>query len=191
MNPSKKLLASFIEVVTFLLAAFGGFLKKVAPPLEVGASYPVGILSFLTLIALLAISAFGRSRANAATRKRWAVAGVILGVVALIAGIAYLHALNSYTYPQNADLAGRKIRAADAYLTPDAARYRQVTPGAPAEDMAQNLPDDDVWSPKGIQRAQTILLVSYLVLVLSIACAIFCLIEANMQAAGVGKKAAV
>lgn len=180
MSSYKKLLASFIELVTFLLAAFGGFLKNVAPPLQVGASYPVGIFSFLTLIALLAISAFARRRTSPVVKRRWTIAGVVLGVLALGAGIAYLRALDNYTYPQRAALADRKICASEEHLTPDAARYRLSNTGATAEDLVQNLPDDDIWTSAGIQRAETILLVSYLVLVLSIAGAVFCLIEANM-----------
>ena len=189
MNGYKKLLASFIEVVAFLLAAFGGFLKKVAPPLQVGASYPVGILSFLTLITLLAISAFARQRTDPAAKRRWAIAGIVLGALALGAGIAYLHALDSYTYPQRSALESRKICAADTYLTPDAARYRLTNPGATAEDLEQNLSDNDIWTSAGIERAETALLVSYLVLVLSIAAAVFCLIEANMSPAGLDHKA--
>jgi hypothetical protein len=187
MNDYKKLLASFIEVVAFLLAAFGGFLKNVAPPLQVGASYPVGIFSFLTLITLLAVSAISRRRADPVAKRRWAIAGIVLGVLALGAGIAYLRALDNHTYPQRSELANRKICAADTYLTTDAARYRQANPGTTAEDLEQNLPDNDIWTPAGIQRAETLLLVSYLVLVLSISGAIFCLIEANISPASVNQ----
>jgi hypothetical protein len=189
MNDYKKLLASFIEVVTFLLAAFGGFLKNVAPPLQVGASYPVGILSFLTLITLLAISAFARRRTDSAAKRRWAVAGIVLGALALGAGITYLRALDKYTYPQRSQLENRRICAAETYLTPDAARYRLTNPGTTTEDLEQNLPDNDIWTPAGIERAETALLVSYLVLVLSIAGAVFCLIEANMSPAGLDQNA--
>lgn len=189
MNDYKKLLASFIEVITFLLAAFGGFLKKVAPPLQVGASYPVGILSFLLLITLLAISTFGRSRTSPNAKTGWAIAGIVLGVLALIAGFAYLHAIDEYTYPQHAELESRKICGSDAYLTPDAAHYKLPNPGATAEDLQQNLPDNDIWTREGIERAETALLVSYMVLVLSIASALFCLLEANMAAPGSEDKA--
>ena len=109
------------------------------------------------------------------------IAGIVLGALALGAGITYLRALDNYTYPQSSELAGRKISAAEKYLTPDAARYRLANPGATAEDLDQNLPDNDIWTPAGIERAETALLVSYLVLVLSIAGAVFCLIEANMS----------
>jgi hypothetical protein len=189
MNAYKTLLASFVEVVTFLLAAFGGFLKKVAPPLQVGATYPVGILSFLTLIALLAISAFGRRRSDPAAKRRWAIAGVCLGVMALVAGIAYLHALDTYTYPQSSELESRKICSTNAYLTPDAARYRRTNSGATTEDLEQNLPDNDIWTSAGIRRAENVLLITYLVLVLSIAGAVFCLIEANLSPADIDSKA--
>jgi hypothetical protein len=60
MKDYKKVLVSFIQVVLFLFLAFGGFLKKIAPPDETKTSYYVGILSFLVLITLLIVSAVAR-----------------------------------------------------------------------------------------------------------------------------------
>ena len=184
MSDYKKLLTSFIEVVTFLLASFGGFLKNVAPPVRVGASYPVGILSFLMLIILLIISALGRRQAYSASRKGWLVAGVVLFVVAAIFGFRYPAMLSDYTYPEHSELQTRKIQASNAYLTSDAHQYKQANPGATPDDLVQNLPDGDVWSAQGIKRAEMTLLVTYAVLVLSIAGAIFCLLEANISEGG-------
>jgi hypothetical protein len=48
------------EVVTFILASFGGYLKNIAPPDPVGASFPVGALWFLALILLMIIAAISR-----------------------------------------------------------------------------------------------------------------------------------
>jgi len=186
----KKLLTSFIEVVIFLLASFGGFLKNVAPPVRAGASYPVGILSFLMLIILLIISAVARRRADGTSRKGWLVAGVVLFVVALTSGLSYPGMLSEYTYPEHSELQARKIQASDVYLTPDARQYKQANPAATPEDLEQNLPDGDVWSAQGIKRAELTLLVTYAVLVLSIAGAIFCLLEANLGRGGIGSTAA-
>lgn len=184
MSDYKKLLTSVIEVVTFLLASFGGFLKNVAPPVRAGASYPVGILSFLMLIILLIISAAARGRADGNSRKGWLIAGVVLFVVALTSGVSYPAMLSEYTYPEHSELQARKILASDVYLTPDARLYKQANPSATPEDLEQNLPDGDVWSSRGVKIAEMTLLVTYTVLVLSIAGAIFCLLEANLGKGG-------
>src|SRR5579864_1135681 len=113
MKEFKNLLASFIEVVTFLFAAFGGFLKKVAPPDQAGAQYPVGIMSFLMLILLLAISAIARKTSAKTAFKRWVGGGLILFVFALFASFLYPYALSHYTYPQESALDQRRISAAD------------------------------------------------------------------------------
>ena len=184
MRDYKKLLTSFIEVVTFLLASFGGFLKNVAPPVRAGASYPVGVLSFLMLIILLIISALARKQTDGTSRKRWMVAGVVLFVAALISGLSYPAMLSDYTYPGDSELQARKIQASDGYLTSDARQYKQANPTATPEDLVQNLPNGDVWSARGIKRAEMTLLITYAVLVLSVAGAIFCLLEANVSDGG-------
>ena len=113
MRDYKQLLATFIEVVTFLLAAFGGFLKNIAPPDQVGASFPVGILSFLTLIVLMIVSALGRQSSAKNTGRRWILAGAILFLIALPSAFVYRHTASNFTYPQTIDLAKRKINASD------------------------------------------------------------------------------
>lgn len=181
MKDYKKRLTSFIEVVIFLLAAFGGFLKNVAPPIRPGASYAVGILSFFMLIVLLIISALARRQASSSTRKKWLIGGIALFVVAVASGLEYPVVLGEYTYPERADLQDRKVCASDVYLTSHARQYKQTNPSANAEDLEQNLPDGDIWLAQGIKRAEMTLLVTYVVFVLSIAGAIFCLLEANVS----------
>jgi hypothetical protein len=183
MRDYKQLLATFIEVVTFLLAAFGGFLKNIAPPDQVGASFPVGFLSFLTLIVLMMISALGR-RSRAKYTGRWITAGAVLFVLALPSVFAYRHMVSNFTYPQTLDLAKRQISATDAYLTTDARQYKAANPNATPEDLARNLPDGDVWTREGINKSESKLLAAYACLVLTIAASIFCLLEANMRANG-------
>lgn len=184
MRDYKQLLATFIEVVTFLLAAFGGFLKNIAPPDQVGASFPVGILSFLTLIVLMIVSALGRQSSPKNAARRWIVAGAILFLIAVPSAFAYRHLASNFTYPQTMDLAKRKISASDEYLTADARQYKLANPNATPEDLAHNFPEGDVWTREGINHSESMLLLAYVCLVLSIAAAVFCLLEANMRTDG-------
>lgn len=180
MKDYKKLLASFIEVITFLLAAFGGFLKKIAPPDQVGAAYAVGMMSFLMLIVLLTISAIARQASAKLALRRWVGAGVLLFVVALPACFLYPYMLSHYTYPQRTELSKRRISAPDEYLTADARRYRSAQPNATSDDLDRNLPDGDVWTQTGVERTASRLLAAYAWLVLSLSGAVFCLLEANI-----------
>lgn len=184
MTNYKQLLATFIEVVTFLLAAFGGFLKNIAPPDQVGASFPVGILSFLTLIVLMIISAIGRNAPARSAYRRWIAAGILFFLIAVPSAIVYRHMLGTYTYPQHSDMSKRQISAPDAYLTPEARQYKGTNGDITPEDLVRNLPEGDVWTQAGIERVESQLLATYGCLVLSIAAAIFSLLEANMRGRG-------
>jgi hypothetical protein len=183
MRNYKALLATFIEVVTFLLASFGGFLKRIAPPSQVGASFPVGILSFLMLIILMIISATARRSSGTNVGRNWLIAGSFLGLLSVPSVFIYAHLVNDLTFPQNREVNLRKVNASEKYLTPDAKAYVQANPSkeiAP-DDLIRNLPDDDVWTRPGIDRASGLLLASYSSLVLLLAAAIFCLLEANLR----------
>lgn len=181
MKDLKTLLASSIQVVTFLLAAFGGFLKRIAPPDETGASYAVGVMSFLTLIALMIVSAIARNGPKQKAYKNWMITGIVLFIVGVAASFAYPFFLSQYTFPQQSEPRSRRISSSDSYLTPDAQRYKHDHPDAGAEELIQNLPDEDVWTRAGIMRAQLWLLLAYASLVLSLAGAVFCLLEANLR----------
>jgi hypothetical protein len=181
MKDYKSALASFIEIVTFLLAAFGGFLKQIAPPSQVGASFPVGIVSFLMLIILMIFSALGRNALSDKVRNRWIAAGIVFFLLALPASVIYPNALSKYTYPPDAKLEDRKICSSDEYLTDDARAFKTAHHAdATAQGLERNLPKGDVWTPQGITRAQQLLLAAYACLVLTISSAIFCLLEASL-----------
>src|ERR1044072_7886134 len=95
----KKLLTTFIEVVIFLFAAFGGVLANIAPPSPTSASFAVGIGSFFVLIVLMIVSAIARGAPAEKYRKRWIRAGVICFFVALPLGLFYPWVLSKLTYP--------------------------------------------------------------------------------------------
>jgi hypothetical protein len=180
MKDFKVLLISFIEVITFLLTSFGGFLRNISPPDQVGASYPTGILSFLLLIVLMGISAVARNRRRVST-THWMTAGGVLFLVALGSSFFYPYVLSAYTYPHAEQVSQRSVNASDKYLTPDGRQYKLANPGASAEDLVHNLPDGDIWTREGIEQAGLLLTASYVALVLAISGAIFCLLEANLS----------
>jgi hypothetical protein len=184
MKDFKETLTTFIQVVTFLFAAFGGFLKKIAPPDQVGASFPVGVLSFLTLIVLMIITSLGQEKASGKSYRPWLIAGTILFLIACPTAFLYPRLLGSYTYPQASPLQERKINASDAYLSSHARLYKSTHPEVTVEGLSRNLPDGDVWTETGIQDAEQRLLLCYACLVLSLSGAIFCLLEANKRREG-------
>src|SRR5436305_2017068 len=94
----KGLLVSFVEIIVFLFAAFGGFLKNIDPPEQNGAPYIVGILSFLALIALLIVSAVARSAPGHRYRRLWILTGSLAFAAALPASYLYPKALSQHTW---------------------------------------------------------------------------------------------
>jgi 4-amino-4-deoxy-L-arabinose transferase-like glycosyltransferase len=184
MKNYKGILVWAIEIVTFLLAAFGGFLTKIAPPDQTGASFAVGIVSVVVLIVLLGVSAVGRQAATSVSRKRWIVAGLVFLIIALPSAFFYQNALSdySYWYPPNRPTA-RHMKASDRDLTDLAKDYIARNPTDSCQACLElNLPADQIWKSEGMKSARNKLLVLYLSMVVFLATAIFCLIEANSPA---------
>jgi hypothetical protein len=181
MKDYKSLLASFIEVVVFLFASFGGFLKNSAPPDETNPSYYVGIVSFLVLIVLLIVSAVSRRVPGARHRWAWMSAGIVCFVLAVPSAFLYPRMLHEYTYPFPLEkLTEVRVHGSESGLTEVAKEWVKENPldSGPAV-LARKFPPGQVWTQESIEHARTILLMSYSALVLSLATAIFCLIEAN------------
>jgi hypothetical protein len=179
----KKVLVSFVQVVLFLFLAFGGFLKKVAPPDETSPSYHVGVLSFLVLIMLLIVSAVARRAPGPKYRRAWLSAGVVCFVLAIPSALVYPRMLHKYTYPSPENPSRLRVKGSDTDLQKIAKEWVQEQPLEPdASDLVRKFPPGQVWTKESIEHATTILLVSYGSLVLSLATAIFCLIEANADA---------
>lgn len=183
MRNHKVLLTTLVQGVTFLFAAFGGFLKQIAPPEETGASYAVGILSFLSLIVLLIVSALARLGSGRKFRRAWIVAGAVVFASAIPPSLMYPTALRSYTwtYPQTNPI--RRVRGSDVDFTQDVKDYLNENPGQSSDPQALAFKFDlnDLWTPESISRASTKLLVLYAWLVLSVSTSIFCLLEAQMS----------
>jgi hypothetical protein len=187
MRDYKGLLVSFVEVVAFLLASFGGFLKQIAPPDQTGASYAVGILSFLVLIALLIISALARSAPGEKFRRNWVVAGAMAFLIALPPSILYPRALAQYVWAYPPQKPVQRVRGLDADFTQQVKDFLKNNPDQKApEELARNFDVDQIWTAESLRRASTRLLVLYALLVLSLATAVFCLLEANAVSAESG-----
>jgi len=178
----KKPLVSFIEIVVFLFAAFSGFLTKIAPPEQTNASYAVGIGSFFVLIVLLLVSAIAKDAPAEKYRKGWVKAGIICFIIAIPVGLAYPWILGKLTYPYppppDAPVA---IHVNGWEPTETAQKFIRDNPGKSSPGQLElNLPYEDIWISSSLSKAKIILLLSYTALILSIATAIFCLLEANL-----------
>lgn len=179
----KKLLTTFIQIVVFLFAAFGGFLGSVAPPAQTNPKFAVGLSSFLALIILLIVSALAKESPAAKNRKKWIWAGIILFVAAGVAGLLYPWTLSRLTYiyppPPDEPVAWR-VNGLE--YTQTARDFMRDNPGnwTPGK-LELQLPYEDIWTDASVEKAKMLLLVNYVSLVLSIAAAIFCLLEANLK----------
>ena len=171
-----------IQVVVFLFSSFGGFLGDIAPPEETGVRYVVGILSFLTLLALLTISAIARLSPGPRFRKRWIIAGVASTMLAIPAAVRYAEAIRTYTWAYPSGGSVRRVRGDDYSDLVKA--YLQENEGQSSDPklLASKFELSDLWTAESISRASTRLLVLYGWLVLSLATAVFCLLEANSVA---------
>jgi hypothetical protein len=177
----KRLLVSFIQVVLFLFVAFGGFLKRIAPPDETGSSYYVGILSFLVLIVLLIVSALARKTPGPKYRRAWTAAGIVSFILAVPSAFLYPRIMDSYTYHYPMEIPNRiYVKGQDSDLTDVAKAWIKENPldSSPGV-LARKFPAGLVWKQESIEHAKTVLLAGYASLVLSLATALFCLIEAN------------
>jgi hypothetical protein len=179
MNRYRNLLASSIEVVVFLFAAFGGFLGKVAPPEETNPSYVVGIVSFLVLILLLIVSAFSRRPRGRNRRGAWIAAGIASFLIAVSSAFLYPRMLHKYTYSDSLEKPTEvRVHGSESGLTELAKEWVRENPlDANPAVLVRKFPPGQVWTPESIENARTVLLATYSTLVLSLATAIFCLLE--------------
>ena len=176
---SRQALVRAVEAVTFLFAAFSGFLKGMAPPEEATSFFSVGIASFLTLCIFLFLSARIKKKSRMAGRRLWVGAAGALTVVALAAALLYWHNRERLTYPYPPENPEAEYIAGTEY-TPRAAALAATAEFSPSQIVARfgGLPNRHlVWSPASIERAKMILVASYLLFVLSIAGAVFSLVE--------------
>ncbi len=182
---TKAMLVRGVAVVTYLMAAFGGFFTRIAPPDTSGAAYPVGIVSVLMLALLLGVSALGNDLQGAQRRRRWIRVGLGALVLALPLAFVYVELLQrySYWYPPESP-AERHLNAGHDALLPRAREWERLHPtqASPAE-LERNLPTELIWDQAALASASRMLVISYACVVLLLATTLFCLVEANVPAA--------
>lgn len=176
----RSILTKGIEIVGVLFAAFGGFLAGIAPPQEADARFAIGISSFLALIILFMIAGFTGKR----YRRVWIITAASLFIVA--AGTAYYYKTNydvlTFAYPPGST---HIEHIAGSELTEAAKKYKQQHEGiSNAQLLAQfgGLENrGKVWPDASVNSARTKLIISYVILVLAIAGAIFALTEGVLR----------
>jgi hypothetical protein len=182
---TQAILARAAQGVIFLFAAFSGFLKGVAPPEETGSGFAVGVASFLSLCVLLLLSGRSQNRKDTAKERRlWFSLAGTLTLVAAGAALTYYHNTNRLTFGYPPDNPNHWYVAGTEYLAPAATLARQAQL-SPAKVVAQfgGLPNTYlVWRKESIDRARLILVTNYLVFTLSIAGAVFSLVEMSVRA---------
>jgi hypothetical protein len=180
MPDFKKVVTPFVGMVTLLFGLFGGVLIRIAPPDTTGLAIAVGMVPFLLLLVFLLATAVSREISTERSRKMWLVTGIVMSALCVPAIFVYPTALGRYTYLPDGHPSTRKIHAADAYLTSAAQEYvRQNPQDASPSQLSRNFESDEmIWEKRGMEIAQTRLLVAYAWLVVTLCAAIFCFVQA-------------
>jgi hypothetical protein len=173
---NQKVLVKGIEIVGVLFAAFGGFLAGIAPPQAADARFAVGISSFLALIILFIVAALSEKK----YRRVWIIAAACLFVLAV--GVAYYYKTTydtlAFEYPPGSTKAEH---IAGTELTTAAREYKQQHEGISNAQLLAKFgglqSKGKVWPEASVNSARTKLIVSYVILILAIASAIFALTE--------------
>lgn len=180
----KRHIVTLVQFIGFLFAAFGGFLTDVAPPAQTNPKFAVGLSSFLTLMALLVVSALAKTTRNTKKiRKRWIRAGVICMLLALVFGLVYPWTLSELTYAYPPPPDAPEVQRINGWeYTATAKEFISRRPGnySPA-DLELKLPYEEIWTADSVAQAKIVLLLTYILLVLSIGTGIFCLLEADLK----------
>jgi hypothetical protein len=169
-----------IEIVTFLFAAFGGFLTGMAPPNATEARFAVGIGSFLSLFALLFISAVARRRPSRAQVRRWLAAAVILALGAVGSAWLYKDLFDrlTFAYPPESTTVNQ---IAGAELTAEAAAYLHANANLTKAQLLARFGGLEnktrVWPEDSLKTAASKLIATYIVFVVTLAGSLFAIIE--------------
>jgi hypothetical protein len=186
----KQYLGKAVQVITFLFAAFSGYLKGIAPPEKHGA-FAAGLASFLALVVFLLISGIARGKTRQKQQTLWLRLAAALFVVCAFSGLVYKYELDRLTffYPPES---GSEQFIAGTVPTKMAGPYFEK--GLPASEVVARFggPQNEqlVWELDSINRATMLLITLYLALVLSLAACIFSLTEVVLAKQGTAGKAA-
>jgi hypothetical protein len=179
------LIARGIQGVTFLFAAFGGFLTGIAPPEEADAKFAVGVASFLALFMLLVVSAISRKKPSGRARKLWLAGSVAFFVGGIASASAYFLATERLTFPYPPEarlpkyVAGTQLTAAGRSFVEreEAAQRRRLSNAELVAAFGGLAMREALWEPQSISRAKLYLISLYVLLALCFAGMIFGVVE--------------
>ena len=97
--------------------------------------------------------------------------------------LIYPRVFDKYTYADPSEKTGNiHIKGSDDGLTEDAKEWvRQHPRDNSPELLVSKFPKGDVWTSGSIEHTKRVMFVTYTCLVMSLATAIFCLLEANVD----------
>lgn len=171
-----------VEFVVFIMGAFSGVLNSIAPPDETKAAMMIGIASFAALIILLIISAIADRRIESGKRIVWIVVAFVLGAVFVVSALRYNNDRSRLTmlWPPDNPSQTLYVTGGDKF-TPSAQEIKRQHPEYTPERLVSGFGGIDkrtsVWSAEAIREASRTLNIDYLVVVLSVATAIFSIAE--------------
>jgi TRAP-type uncharacterized transport system fused permease subunit len=177
---NKQVLASAIEVVAFLFAAFGGYFTAIAPPEDAAQPMMVGFVSLLALCVLLFVAVMARRRMTRSRRRTWLITAGVAAVIALLSGLRYVHSTDRLTfrYPPETPM---ERYVAGTEFTDEAGSYAREHPSRTTAEIVADFQGprfrERVWVPDSIRSSRLQLSINYTTLVLSFSIAIFCLSE--------------
>ncbi len=106
-----QVIASAAASVGATLLLFNGFIQELVPPID-GAKLTIGIVSFATMVALLALTLLIRSRLSVLRQQVMAVVSVLLVAAAVAAFFMYRDYVREYViwYPPSATVTDESVR---------------------------------------------------------------------------------
>jgi hypothetical protein len=106
-----QVIASAAASVGATLLLFNGFIQELVPPID-GAKLTIGIVSFATMVALLALTLLIRSRLSALRQQVMAAVSLLLVAAAVAAFFMYHDYVREYViwYPPSATVTDESVR---------------------------------------------------------------------------------
>ena len=185
VKASRSTIASAIDLVTCLFAAFGDFLTQFAPPMDASPGIAVGLGSMLTLVVALFISGLAQDLPNRKYRRYWLLAALVLLVTTVVTSARYTSSWRKLTFNRVEGDSNRWYRGLE--LTPDARKWL-------TEDKHKGMTDEDcvrdkggweerkkVWTSESLNETAARLCWQYIAMVLSFAATVFCLTEGLLR----------
>ena len=182
MKPLNPILRTSLQTVTFVFAAFGGFLIKVAPPTDALSVFATGLASFACLFALLFVRLAYRKFALGPYRPVWIGVALLLAIVSGVFGFRYADDFQDRTYEYPPERPEMRFTAG-TNLTDTAKPYD--TRGLSSAQIVAKVggPDnaEKVWLADSLKASKQRLRRDYVFFTLALATALFALLEAYPQ----------